>query len=87
VPSSERAALLLDWDQVLGLGLQAAADDSAAATEAELPSGAAELLEARGAARQRRDWAESDRLRDELDALGVELSDTREGTTWRLRPN
>ncbi|MGH9010579.1 MAG: CysS/YqeB C-terminal domain-containing protein, partial [Acidimicrobiia bacterium] len=35
----------------------------------------------------RKDWAESDRLRDELDALGVEVSDTRDGTTWRLRPN
>jgi cysteinyl-tRNA synthetase len=86
VSPAERAALLLDWDQVLGLGLQAAADNSAAATEGDLPSGAAELLDSRRAARQRRDWAESDRLRDELDALGVEVSDTREGTTWRLRP-
>jgi cysteinyl-tRNA synthetase len=82
VSAAGRAALLLDWDRVLGLGLEAAA----AAPEAEeLPAGAAELLEARRAAREQRDWAQSDKLRDALDALGVEVSDTREGTTWRLR--
>jgi cysteinyl-tRNA synthetase len=65
VPPAERAALLLDWDRVLGLGLAAVAGD-AAPDDAELPAGAAELLDARGAARERRDWAESDRLRDAL---------------------
>ena len=44
-----------------------------------------ELLESRRAARERKDWAESDRLRDALDGLGVEVSDGRQGTTWRLR--
>jgi cysteinyl-tRNA synthetase len=82
VPPAERAALILDWDRVLGLGLAAAAGD-AAPDDTELPPGAARLLEARRAARENRHWAESDRLRDELDALGIEVSDTREGTTWR----
>jgi cysteinyl-tRNA synthetase len=81
---AERAALVLDWDSVLGLGLAGPSGEEAADDE-ELPPGAAELLEARGAARERRDWAESDRLRDSLDALGVEVSDTRQGTTWRRR--
>jgi cysteinyl-tRNA synthetase len=85
VAAGERAALVSDWDRVLGLGLEAAAGEIGAAAEEDLPAGAAELLEARQAARTRRDWAESDRLRDELDALGVEVSDTRQGTTWRLR--
>ena len=85
VPAAERAALLRDWDRVLGLGLDDAAGAIDAAAEEGLPAGAAELLEARQAARARRDWAESDRLRDALDALGVEVSDTREGTTWHLR--
>jgi len=82
VSGAERGALLRDWDRVLGLGLDAAAG---AAADEELPTGAAELLAARDAARARRDWAESDRLRDSLDELGVEVSDTREGTTWRRR--
>jgi len=43
------------------------------------------LLESRRAARERRDWAESDRLRDALGELGVDVTDTRQGTTWHLR--
>ncbi len=84
VSPGERAALVLDWDRVLGLGLAAAARDAARA-DGELPVGAAELLDARQVARERRDWAESDRLRGALDELGVEVSDTRQGTTWRRR--
>jgi cysteinyl-tRNA synthetase len=44
------------------------------------------LLAERTAARARKDWRESDRLRDELTALGVALKDTKDGdTTWELR--
>ena len=53
------------------------------ATE-QLPAAAAELLRAREAARSSRDWAASDRLRDELAALGVAVEDTRDGQRWRL---
>ena len=37
-------------------------------------------------ARKQRDFAEADRLRDELVRLGVTLKDTRGGTTWTLAP-
>jgi cysteinyl-tRNA synthetase len=80
LPGAQRAALLSDWDAVLGLGLAGEAEETAP----ELPAGAAELLGAREAARGRRDWAESDRLRDELAGLGVEVADTRDGQTWHL---
>jgi cysteinyl-tRNA synthetase len=49
-----------------------------------LPAGAAELLAQREAARAARDWAASDRLRDELAELGVAVEDTRDGQRWRL---
>ena len=42
------------------------------------------LLDARAAARAARDWAASDRLRDELLARGVAVEDTRDGQRWRL---
>ena len=42
------------------------------------------LLEARTAARQARDWAAADALRARLADAGVEISDTPEGTSWRL---
>jgi cysteinyl-tRNA synthetase len=69
----QRRALLLDFDRVLGLDLARAEPD------APLPTGAAELLERRAAARAARDFAASDALRDELAALGVEVRDTPEG--------
>lgn len=42
------------------------------------------LVEQRNKARQDKDWAASDRLRDELIALGVEVKDTKDGTVWKL---
>jgi cysteinyl-tRNA synthetase len=50
---------------------------------ADLPEGAAALLAAREAARANRDFAASDRLRDELAGLGVAVEDTRDGQRWR----
>jgi cysteinyl-tRNA synthetase len=47
----------------------------------------APLIEARAAARGRKDFAESDRIRDELLAMGVEIKDGPEGTTWTRRVN
>ena len=70
-------AFLHDLDEVLGI-LPDATDGAS-----DLPAGAAELLEARIAARAGRDWAASDRLRDELLALGVAVEDTRDGQRWR----
>jgi cysteinyl-tRNA synthetase len=51
--------------------------------EEVLSAEARKLLEARKGARERRDWAESDRLRERLAELGVTVQDTPEGTTWR----
>lgn len=41
------------------------------------------LIEQRADARHRQDWAESDRLRQELTARGIVLEDGPGGTTWR----
>jgi cysteinyl-tRNA synthetase len=41
------------------------------------------LLEERLAARARKDWAASDRLRDELVKRGIAVEDTRDGQRWR----
>ena len=42
------------------------------------------LIDARTAARAARDFAASDRIRDELAAMGVVLKDSKEGTTWEI---
>jgi cysteinyl-tRNA synthetase len=42
------------------------------------------LLAARQAARERKDFAESDRIRDALAAAGVVVEDTADGPRWRI---
>jgi cysteinyl-tRNA synthetase len=42
------------------------------------------LIEARNAARNAKDFKESDRIRDELAQMGVVLKDTKDGTTWEI---
>ena len=44
----------------------------------------ASLIEARTAARAAKNFKESDRIRDELAAMGVILKDSKDGTTWEL---
>jgi cysteinyl-tRNA synthetase len=43
-----------------------------------------DLIAARTAARKSKNFAESDRIRDELARMGVVLKDTKEGTTWEI---
>lgn len=47
-------------------------------------SAVAGLIEARNAARKAKDFKESDRIRDELAAMGVVLKDSKDGTTWEI---
>jgi cysteinyl-tRNA synthetase len=42
------------------------------------------LIAARNAARQAKNFQESDRLRDELAKMGVVVKDTKNGTTWEI---
>ncbi len=42
-----------------------------------------DLVAQRQAARERRDWAEADRLREQLTEMGIELEDAADGTRWR----
>jgi cysteinyl-tRNA synthetase len=52
------------------------------------PSLAKEEIESRiaerNAARKAKNFAESDRIRDELASLGVVLKDSKDGTTWEM---
>jgi len=42
------------------------------------------VIAMRAEARREKDWAASDRLRDALQRCGIELHDTKEGTTWSV---
>ena len=67
-------AALRELDRVLGV-----LPDEAADLDADTIS----ILEARAAARAARDWASSDRLRDELADRGIAVEDTRDGQRCR----
>ncbi|HUU41057.1 MAG TPA: cysteine--tRNA ligase, partial [Desulfatiglandales bacterium] len=41
------------------------------------------LIKERAYARQNKDWAKADKIRENLKELGVELIDTKDGTQWR----
>ncbi len=43
-----------------------------------------QLISDRTAARARKDFKESDRIRDQLAAMGVVIKDSKEGTTWEI---
>jgi cysteinyl-tRNA synthetase len=55
------------------------------ALEQSIDADVERLIEARNAARKSRNFAESDRLRDELLAKGILLEDTPAGTRWRRK--
>ena len=65
---------------ILGIGLpEAAADPEADAIQA--------LVDARAIARTAKDFAEADRIRAELEAMGIVLDDTPGGAKWRRSGN
>jgi cysteinyl-tRNA synthetase len=71
-----KAAVFRYADRVLGLDLERPA------VERVLSPAMQKLLDERSAARSEKRWADSDRLRLELENLGLEIKDTPEGQTW-----
>src|SRR6266705_1649140 len=69
IPPGSKFETFAHVDQLLGLDL--ARDVGRPASSRPLPAGAAEKLQARQAARQARDFAAADRLRDALASMGV----------------
>jgi cysteinyl-tRNA synthetase len=85
---TEAPELLKSSANLLGLlqqtrsGRQAIALSEAKIDAAEINA----IVAVRAQARAARNWAESDRLRDHLAALGVAIKDTKDGaTTWEIK--
>ena len=69
------------------LGLQGAnnkGQGASAAREESFGKVVDMVLDLRAKAKANKDWATSDKIRDELAALGFEVKDTKDGATWKL---
>lgn len=77
--SKQFADLLLEFDRILGLDLENSKKYLEEQEKIELPQEIKELIEQRKIARESKDWAESDRIRDALKEKGYSVKDTKEG--------
>ncbi len=80
-----KLAILADFDAVLSLDLieqaqNQKAEEAVPASEEDAEIDA--LVAARTQARKDKNWAEADRIRDELNARGIVLTDTPDGVKW-----
>jgi cysteinyl-tRNA synthetase len=73
LPPGVRLGTVLEFDRVLGLDL------NAVSAEETLPEEVRKLADARQAARKEKQWALSDQLRDQIQALGFTVQDTPQG--------
>jgi len=65
---------------ILGLS-----DDNSQSSDTKIIDGLVNMIiESRKQAKANKDWAESDRIRDRLKAIGIQIKDTKEGCEWTL---
>ena len=81
---SEKAALVLDFDRVLGLNLGSIREEYAPKQENVDVFKIDALISLRNEARKNKNWAESDRIRDELKSMNITIKDGPNGTEWSL---
>jgi len=74
--SEKKAAVFRYADQVLGLDLERAEEKKV------LTPAMQDLIDQRSVARLEKRWADSDKLRDELEKLGITIKDTADGQVW-----
>ena len=81
VSAADKIAFVADTDRVLGLRLThgpIGGGDGASVDEAKMKK----LIETRNQARADKNFAIADTIRDTLDAVGVKLKDSPDGTSW-----
>ena len=77
ISSNTKLKLIESWDKVLGLDLLKKEN-----LDEELEEYVKDMIEKRKEAKKNKDFELADQIRNELLEKGLELKDTREGTTW-----
>ena len=91
ISDSAKLALVADFDRVLSVGLIQAAEalrQKKAEEKPEVVAGDPRILAAiaaRAEAKRQKNYAEADRIRQELAAEGIVLIDTPQGTTYKIQ--
>lgn len=83
ITKEDKAFLSQSFDSILSdiLGIKQELDNS----NAEVIEGLmALIMQVRASARANKDYATSDKIRDSLQSLGIEIKDSKEGASWRL---
>lgn len=80
ISDKTKKALVESFDKVLSLDLLKEEE-----IDNELDSYVKEMIELRKTAKINKDYEEADRIRKELERIGIELIDTREGTTYKIK--
>jgi len=81
IPSYDKKELLLDWDQVLGLGFTEARSKK---QEVRISEEVKKLVSEREKLRKQGNWQEADEIRKKINKLGYIIEDTDKGP--RLKP-
>lgn len=81
--NSEKKILIEDFDRIFSLNLIKEKDENK--LDDEKIKYIEELLKERAAARANKEWEKSDKIRDLLLKENVEIIDTKEGATWKLK--
>ncbi|MGI6260949.1 MAG: cysteine--tRNA ligase [Acutalibacteraceae bacterium] len=83
-------AVIMDFDRVLSLELEKgvkalrAKENAAPAADSELEAYVERMIAARAEAKKAKNWAEADRIRDELKEKKIVLTDTPQGVKWSV---
>ncbi len=82
IEDGEKLALIQTFDAVLSLDLLVESKKESADVDADFVEG---LIAERLAAKADKNYARADEIRNELLAKGIELKDSKDGTTWSYR--
>lgn len=82
---AEKLLLLYKMDEILGLQFDQIDASNEDHSTSSLEGEVALLFEQRLEARKAKNWAESDRLREELAKKGIAVKDTPQGTIWSYK--